>query len=609
VSAAWYAPHSWLMLDFSQLRWLGWLGVYAVLGGVACGSDGAPPAGGRAGAGQAGTGDIPGCAGGPASDGGSAGRGSSDTAGRDGGGEAGSESAGASSGEAGAGGASGGGSGGGGCGASAGGDGGAAGAPGPSLETLLNEGEFMSETAPRPAFGALLIAVDGERAYAVESRRDIETGPVNLPWRSRFRVAAYEHGRELWTFDAEPDDVISDVVVHPSGDVTVAHVRYPVTREAYALVRLGRDGAVRSTTVLREPATIPESDYGSALKPLFRMKSELADATVAGWVRLIAVGEDLAVAFLSYIDGPPEEPVSNQLVLGVGAFGWEEHAYVEEWARVVDGPHFAQPASWTYDELRWRDQAIRPFLARDATSGELVVGRAFNSTRCRSNLAVFAEFSAEDCLQRAVNPLENERLPLAVTRFDSSGARLGTALLSPDEDAVEQVPFALVARDGELAVAGSIVRALSDGTRRTYPDPSGFVDYDGYIAIYDTEGTRLRHHDFNQGRGDVLAALSWTAGGLVAAGSSGWDRWQGGMSISRGADPALVWLSNDAERSASRVLAVSDGSRHFNLHDLAVSNGAVFAAGFSDAPMTHSADGGNHAARTFGPLRLRLALP
>jgi hypothetical protein len=36
---------------------------------------------------------------------------------------------------------------------------------------------------------------------------------------------------------------------------------------------------------------------------------------------------------------------------------------------------------------------------------------------------------------------------------------------------------------------------------------------------------------------------------------------------------------------------------------------AIVAHGFSDAPMTHSADGGNNAARTFGPLRLRLDEP
>jgi hypothetical protein len=42
---------------------------------------------------------------------------------------------------------------------------------------------------------------------------------------------------------------------------------------------------------------------------------------------------------------------------------------------------------------------------------------------------------------------------------------------------------------------------------------------------------------------------------------------------------------------------------------VAVLDGAIVGVGFSDAPMTHSADGGNDAARTFGALRINLRLP
>ena len=61
------------------------------------------------------------------------------------------------------------------------------------------------------------------------------------------------------------------------------------------------------------------------------------------------------------------------------------------------------------------------------------------------------------------------------------------------------------------------------------------------------------------------------------------------------------------------MIPMSDGARHFNLFDVAVLDGAggqsIVAHGFSDAPLTHSGDGGNTAARTFGPLRLRLDRP
>jgi hypothetical protein len=481
---------------------------------------------------------------------------------------------------------------------------------GPSLEELVDRGAASIATVPRSTFGAVIVATSGRRIYTVESRRDVEPGPFGIPWRSRFRLAAYDDGIERWSFAAPPDDVVSDVAVHPSGEVTIAVLHQPPARRAYDLVRIGRDGVPVDTTTLAEPATIPSGDYGSGPHPLFRMKSDLADdATVGGWVRLLPDGEGLVVAFLSHVDVPETDPLSLRMALGLAAFARSSNAYAERWARVVEGPHAAQPAAWAYDELRWREQAIRPFLARDEVTGDLVVGRAWNNSRCTANVAVFAELTKKDCMFGAVSPIEIEWLPMAVTRFTSAGARLGTTILAPDADAAEQVGFALAARAGRLAVAGAVVRTLPGGAKRTYPDPSGYVDYDGYVALYDAQGKPVLHHDFNLGRGDMLAGMRWTDGGIVAVGAAGWDRWQGGMSISRGADPLVAWLSEDGARAGARVLAMSDGARHFNLHDVAVLDGAIVGVGFSDAPMTHSADGGNDAARTFGALRINLRLP
>jgi hypothetical protein len=119
----------------------------------------------------------------------------------------------------------------------------------------------------------------------------------------------------------------------------------------------------------------------------------------------------------------------------------------------------------------------------------------------------------------------------------------------------------------------------------------------------------VQRRDFNLGRGDVLAAMRWTANGIVAVGSAGFDRGTGGMSIFRGADPLFVWLSPDGMQSATRVIPLSDGSRHYHLHDVTIEDQTLVGLGFSDAPMTHSADGNNTAARTFGPLRIRLSAP
>lgn len=488
------------------------------------------------------------------------------------------------------------------------GDAGPEAGPSPApLSALIEAGEAYVHRAPRPAYGALLAAHAGARSYVVESRRDAEPGPLGIPWRSRFRVAAYDGTKEAWAFVAEPDDVIGDVVVHPSGEVTLSLERFAPAREAFELVRLRADGEVLARAPLPIPARIPEGDYGASdPRPLFRMKSPFADATAAGWMRLIAEGEGLAVAFMSFVDVPAQDPRVMRRALGLARLDWRAHAYEERWTRVVEGAHGADPAAWAYDELRWREQAVRPFLARDHSRGELLVGRAWNQSRCHANRETFAEFGPEECVLGAVNALENERLPLAVTRFDADGERLGTRILRPDPSAAEQLPFALAARQGRLAVVGSLVRKLSEETRRTYPDANGYVDYDGYVSIYDAEGAPLIQHDFNLGRGDVLAALHWSERGLVAVGSSDWDRWQGGMSISRGASPLFVWLSADGREARQRVIPLGDASRHYNLHDVMVLEDAIIGVGFSDAPMTHSADGVGSVARTFGPLRVEL---
>lgn len=461
---------------------------------------------------------------------------------------------------------------------------------------------------PRPSFGALVAVDDGERTYLIESRRDVEAGPFGLPWRSRFRLAAYDLGVLAWAFDAQPDDLIGDVVVHPSGEVTLSVERQAAPTLADDLVRLTRDGQVISTTTLSSPLSTPVTDYGPKdPQPLFAMKSGLADATTAGWVRLLPEGEGVVVAFLSYAAPPGNTgPLSSRLALGLEALDWSAPAYVERWARVVEGQHFAEPTAWAYDEFRWLEQAIRPFLARDESSGDLLVGRAWTQSRCQANVAAFAEFPAEECTLRAATNQENELLPLAVTRFSSAGERRGTRILRPDADAAEQLAFALSARDGKLATVGAIVRELPDGSKKTYPDANGYVDYDGYVSLYDANGAQLVHHDYDLGRGDVLAGMRWLDTGIVAVGAAGWDRWQGGMSITRGSDPFFAWFSQDGTNTALRRVPLSDGTRHWNLHDVIVRGSSAVGYGFADAPMTHSADAGGTAARTFGSLWVAL---
>src|SRR6478609_9020973 len=141
--------------------------------------------------------------------------------------------------------------------ANAAGASGAAGAIEPARDPaeLIESGQASVNQTARPSYGALVVASDGERSYAVESRRDVEPGPFSLPWRSRFRLAAYDHGQLAWAFTADADDLIGDVVVHPSGELTLSLERRVPERKAFELVRLSRDGQPISTTflLLRSP--------------------------------------------------------------------------------------------------------------------------------------------------------------------------------------------------------------------------------------------------------------------------------------------------------------------------------------------------------------------
>ena len=181
---------------------------------------------------------------------------------------------------------------------------------------------------------------------------------------------------------------------------------------AYDLVRLDRNGVVLGTTTTVGAA----DDARNRLRPV----GSAADVphevgptptrTVGGWVRLLPDGDGLVVTFLSHVDVPADNPLTLRIALGLAALNWQANAYAERWARVVEGPHAAQPTAWTYDEFRQREQAIRPFLARDESTGDVLVARAWNNRRCKANVTVFAEFTMADCMLGAVSP---DREPVA----------------------------------------------------------------------------------------------------------------------------------------------------------------------------------------------------
>jgi hypothetical protein len=468
---------------------------------------------------------------------------------------------------------------------------------------LVRSGSEQHDVQARGAFSGLKVRFSGPRACALEVSIDaIEA--------STRRLACRAGGSEAWAFYAAADELFSDFAVHPSGEITLGVERTSVERGAYELVRLDAAGAVRARQVL-DPAKIPASDLVDLPGQPLLMRSTIPHALTDGWLRVEPRGEDVAVAWLSRLEAPGGG-FSNDLATGAGAWLWTGSAFEEHWSRLVEGRHAAQPAAWTYDEFRWREAAVRPLLAV-SDDGTLVVGRAWNQRRCQAVALTFGEFTPVQCRGIDVpSAIESEYLPLAFTSFGASGAREGTRVFVP-EGAAEFVAFDLAARGDALALAGVVVFPGPDGVVPLYPaDPGGgavMVPYDGYVAVLDRRsGTpRCARALDASGRGDHIAALRWAADGtLMIAGGAGWDRWYGGMSISRGADPWLAALSPACELLGSRIVPFSSTARHHHLLSVDAEAGRVVSAGLADAPMTHSGDGGHIDQRMFGNLVIAL---
>lgn len=481
-------------------------------------------------------------------------------------------------------------------------------APPAGLLHTFDQGTLTHQATPRTGWGGLKVRLSGGTAYVLETTRDAE-------FRSTRRLVAYSAASQvLWTREAAPHEHFSDFTVHPSGELTLGVERTDAARGGYDLVRLSAAGEVLARQPVPEPETLPTSDLGTDLPPRpFRMKARPAHALTDGWLRTEARGEDLVVAFLTFVDEPPARPEipPSALVSGVMALRWSETRYSEQWTRLVDGRHRVEPAAWAYDEFRWREAPARPLLAVDR-GGAVVVGRTWNNLRCLAASDIFQVPTRLECLTRedVTSPMDTEHQPFAFTAFSASGAREATHSFLP-RDAAEFVVFDLAVRGGELAIAGTIVRYNTRGGIDYYPSFPGSDDrmapYDGYVAVLSrSTGAPRVERDVGGERADHFSSLRWTEDGLLAAGATGWDRWANGMSISRGAAPLLALVTGEGAIAKVRTLPLDGSERHFHLLGVDARDGAVVGVGLSEAPMTHSGDGGQRANMTFGGLTLEL---
>ncbi|XXF76283.1 hypothetical protein P2318_24935 [Myxococcaceae bacterium GXIMD 01537] len=475
------------------------------------------------------------------------------------------------------------------------------------LGHTLQHGTLSHRTTPRESPGGLKLRVAGNRTYVLEIQRD----PA---YRESRRLVAYAApDRVLWQVVAQPRELFTDFTVHPSGEVSLGVERTGDARNTYDIVRLTVDGRVRSRQPLPPAATLPVTDLGGVLpNPPFLMKAEQAGAYIEKWLpwlRLEARGEDLVVAFLSFVARPDGGSSISELASGVMALQWSEESYTEQWTRIVDGTHSLLQVAWQYDEFHWRDAATQ-LLLDVRPDGRVTVGRTLSLSRCFAVSQTFQEVGRTSCRIISSYNSSHRYQPFAFTAFSPMGAREGTHVLAP-QPMEEFVIFDMAVRGDEVGVVGTAVVLQEDGGTALYPSmPDAEIimqPYDGYVAVLDRRtGTPRQQTLVDEGRGEYFAALRWTEDGLLAAGATDWDRWSGGMSISRGALPLLALVPEDGGSVQTRHLGFDDRQRHFHLLSVDTDGSAIMSSGLSEAPMTHTGDTAGTEVMTFGGLTVEV---
>lgn len=473
---------------------------------------------------------------------------------------------------------------------------------GRTLRDTFLDGGLHTVLQPRVSPAGLQVVRRGARTFTLalsveRSGREARALEVRDGAVLRWRVVEGE-GERLQGF-----------AVHPSGAVTLGVEQLAAERDAYGLVRLDAQGQVLHRGALPRPS-MPPGDLPPDGGSPFAMKGVVPGAVVRGWVPWLtahAHGEDVVLGVLS----TAEDALGRRdgtLVSAVMALHWMGSGYTPTWARVVDRVHGMTSVAWQYDDFQWMDATARLLVVVDSTG--VLVGRTVNTSRCRS-LVALGEQAEQTCRVLGSRNSPHRYQPFAVTRFGLDGARLGTWVYAP-EDLDELVVFGLASSGSLVALVGTEVRLGDAGEPTWYFEPPGATDgtklspYDGLLAVVRRDtGAVQQTRRLNLGRGERLAAVQWAAQGWVAAGASDWNRWSGGMSVSRGARPVLVLAPHDGGPLLVREGPGSSPTRHTHVLALDVQEPTVLAVGPADAPMTHSGDT-SEAENALGGLTLEL---
>ena len=382
---------------------------------------------------------------------------------------------------------------------------------------------------------------------------------VTLGGANRVRLLADARGPERqW---APPGGTyIADACWHPSGEVSAVLIAEDRT---VSLARLGADLTTLSVSVVHDPAIASDPNANDS-----GAQDLLANGFAPDAAKIGANGEDV----VAVVDTSWNSIVAYRASYSSASGGWSTPS------RTLPEPPAGLtpflPTSGSFDTFGAIVAWFRSPLDVDE-QGNAYVAVWADPSRIAAHVATFHDGLAPVPLDPSEPPVAGG--DILVSKMDAQGARVWSRVVgTPHEDE----PYAVRARGGVVAVVGR--------TRRL----PGFdnTTWDALAAVVSAAGEPMVTRPIAFDASAIFLAVDLPpGGGLVAAGSDGWQQNPSGLSVLTYGVKLLVAL--DAFDAPPVRWTLAPGPRNNEIRTVVASDSEVWFGGDEDGPIMHTADG------------------
>jgi hypothetical protein len=382
---------------------------------------------------------------------------------------------------------------------------------------------------------------------------------VTLGGASRLRLLADARNPERqW---APPDGAyIADACWHPSGEVSAVLIGADRT---VSLVRLRADLTMLSVAAVHDPAIAGDPNVDAA-----GAQDLLANGFAPDAARIAADGEDV----VAVVDTSWNSIIAYRASSSGAAGAWStpSRTLLEPAAALV--PFL--PTSGSFDTFGAIVAWFRSPLDVDEQGNAYVAVRA-DPSRIAAHVAVFHDGLAPVLPAAGEPPVPDGDILLS--KMDARGARLWSRVVgTPHEDE----PYAVRARGGVVAVVGR-TRRLPGVDNTTW---------DAFAAVLSATGESIVTRPIAFDASAIFLAVDLPpGGGLVAAGSDGWQQNPNGLSVVTYGAKLLVALA--AFDAPPLRWTLAPGPRNNEIRTVVAGDAEVWLGGDEDGPIMHTGDG------------------